>query len=519
MGNAWYEDKVDLGFKIKTPKDWEFVPASPLERNMIGRYAAPNGQYVNLGREEFVLVTMYLVKFDARPKEESGTTIQDGNKTIEISMEGAPDIDAWMDGGIDEGNSWERLEAAKPLKGAGFEGTFAIYEGKSTRGRGEDPQPVHAYVADFKVSKDVHVSVVGLGPGDKKWRNYEKAYETIAKSIQRLEVAGAATAVSGDPRGAKRAKLQNEVAKSPGWALYETPNYFIVSSYNDKQFIEEMKTRLEGIRAVYEQHYPPATARRIKVEMDPDEGEPGETPAEPETKPAEPAPEEHTTAPTILDPMELSRTSVVRVCKDREEYMRYGGSPSTGGYWNWVEQELVIYDDKNNQGTAYTWGVLNHEAFHQYIFYFYGNLSPHSWYNEGTGDYYFGFEYKNGKYKEGPSRERQHTLVDLIGSNRYVPLRDFVKWSKSQYYGNNTGNGRGGGRVEGYEAYAQGWSLIWFLRTGAGKAKGWQKSWETILPKYLDTLLDTGSTKKAVEAAYADVDWDAFEASWLDYTH
>ena len=42
------------------------------------------------------------------------------------------------------------------------------------------------------------------------------------------------------------------------------------------------------------------------------------------------------------------------------------------------------------EGEDATWETLSHETFHQFIFYFYGSLSPHSWYNEGQGDYFAG---------------------------------------------------------------------------------------------------------------------------------
>ena len=209
--------------------------------------------------------------------------------------------------------------------------------------------------------------------------------------------------------------------------------------------------------------------------------------------------------------MDLSRTSVVRVCKDVDEYYKYGGPPGTGGYWSWPSEELVIFDDKMNRGTDFTWNVLNHEAFHQYIFYFYGNLAPHSWYNEGTGDFYSGFDYKRKKFQEKPENGRLRNIQSIIGEGRHVPLQEFVSWSKSQYYGSND---RG---LAGYECYAQGWALIWFLRTGKEDAKKWNDSWNGILDVYLDTLAESGDTEKAVEKAFEGVDWKEFEAAWLDY--
>src|SRR5262249_39730194 len=140
----------------------------------------------------------------------------------------------------------------------------------------------------------------------------------------------------------------------------------------------------------------PELSRKIKPHPpveDEDDGKGGDG-AEPDTATKPPQDGDKTVAePAPLDTLELGKNSVVRVCKNKEQYVQYGGDQKTGGYFSALEEELVIFDDKQDQGRDYTWGVLNHEGFHQYIHAFFGNLSPHSWYNEGTGDYYFGFEF------------------------------------------------------------------------------------------------------------------------------
>jgi len=87
-----------------------------------------------------------------------------------------------------------------------------------------------------------------------------------------------------------------------------------------------------------------------------------------------------------------------------------------------------------------------------------------------------------------------------------------VRWTQSQYYGSNQYD------IPGYRVYAQGWSLIWFLRTGAkNKARGWNPAWNSILDTYLQTLAETGDLDKAVDKAFEGVDWQALEDSWKGY--
>src|SRR5262249_7475788 len=166
--------------------------------------------------------------------------------------------------------------------------------------------------------------------------------------------------------------------------------------------------RLEAIRSVYEQDYPASKAKELRDQIlltttgdaataakppdatdpkppkspgDDDEEDEGDGKKEDKDKPKPPEPPE----PDFAQSQELSKCSVVRVCKDAGEYHSYGGPAMAAGHWDSNARELVIYDDRANGGKGDTWITLNHEAFHQYIYYFYGNLAPHSWYNEGTG--------------------------------------------------------------------------------------------------------------------------------------
>jgi hypothetical protein len=105
-----------------------------------------------------------------------------------------------------------------------------------------------------------------------------------------------------------------------------------------------------------------------------------------------------------------------------------------------------------------------------------------------------------------------HASKDKQGEG-FVPLKEFAKWSKNQYYGNNSYG------LRGTDCYAQGWSLIYFLRTGAKKAKGWRPGWDKILDTYLESLVTTGDLDEAVDKAFpfSDEEWEAFENSWKSY--
>ncbi len=132
-----------------------------------------------------------------------------------------------------------------------------------------------------------------------------------------------------------------------GWEADDTENYLLIHDTKNGNLIQHLAKRLEAIRRAY-------------VELFPAVGE-------------------------------IRAVSTVRICKDRDEYYRNGGPSGTAGYWNSRAEELVLYDFESGQEAkeeART--VLFHEAFHQYIHYAAGELAPHSWFNEGYGDYFSG---------------------------------------------------------------------------------------------------------------------------------
>ena len=537
VGNSWYEDAVDLGFKVKVPKDWNFIPPTPLERNLIGKYAPPNSQYVNLGGDAVLFLNLWLVKFDRRP-ETLAKKDSIGGVDVELAEFATRDIHAWMKSDLDEGKEWkfDKKSFPKPLKGVPVSAEYYVFDGESVNGAlGSTPQPIKSFVAVYTLSDKLKIALIGVGPGDKKWRSYENAYESMAKSLDLIEVERIAQPAGESelhsPRARKRAELKEYVAKSPEWKLYETENYFVISNNTDEVFLAELRERLEALRLIFLKDYPPEKARHSRVLVKPRTGsdpEPsggGEGDGEGDGEGEDPGatPEEEPNLPPA-DSVELSRSSVVRVCADESQYVQYGGSPGAPGFWNSLEQELVLFDDRQGGGRGDTWVVLNHEAFHQYIYYFYGSIAPHSWYNEGTGDFYSGYEYKHKRFSLAESPWRIRTIQQMIregsaatmkGSKKgqgYVPLKELVRWSKGQYYGDNEYT------VHPAKCYAQGWSLIWFLRTGEkNKAKGWQSSWGKILDVYLETLAETGKLDEAVDKAFEGVDWEAFEKSWVSY--
>lgn len=345
--------------------------------------------------------------------------------------------------------------------------------------------PGYYYVLIGRCAEDDLEEMVKLwkSVGDKMKVAEPVASEWDAKKMERFY------------RGSKLQHIPYRVkvreAMVDGWKAEDTENYIVVYNTPDQPLVRKVLRDLETIREAYVELFPPS--------------------------------------------QEISAVSTVRICADQDEYMAYGGMPRSAGYWNSRTEELVLYDaEKQERGKrpddSDTFIVLYHEAFHQYIHYSTGELPPHSWYNEGYGDFFSGATIKNGKVRKiDVNSWRIRTIQMLIeGELRGapVPWKDIVSYSQGKYYQNGGMN------------YAQGWSMIYFLNTAPAVKKN--KTWSAILPNYFETLKtvykaelaelgeDPAPEKKAaagqkareaaLEAAFADVDMDEIHDAWEEYT-
>lgn len=199
-------------------------------------------------------------------------------------------------------------------------------------------------------------------------------------------------------------------ATEDGWMVEDTENYIVVYNTSDQPLVRRIVKDLENIRKKYIELFPPS------------------------------------------GPIEA--VSTVRICSGMSEYYSYGGPRGSAGYWYDVTEELVLPDaTKRKKGEktdkSDTFIILYHEALHQNIHYSAGKLSPHSWFNEGYGDYFSGSEISGGKVKRiGLNPWRLGTIKSAVSARKHVPLEKIIRYEQADYY-RNAGL-----------CYAQGWSII-----------------------------------------------------------
>jgi hypothetical protein len=520
---------VVRGFRFKPPKEYVAVAISPGDFLTVAKYQGDQTDtYENTAhRREFELSFWPVGKSGEEVVAEGDPTEEDPEKAGPATR-GAdgkkPKATAPKEDENEEDESTDALaDFVKTLieRSYGYceiesEKEFKLAGGRAleyTLASIEKPVKIYLALAEQPDGRFVFAGTSLVNRYDKAKLDFAKA----TRSFERIEKADQADHEAALKMMSEQDRfLQRQIDKlPPGWDHLRTKRYLLLFNA-EKDFVKDLADRIEAMRNVYEQHYPP-------------------------TKPIE-------------------AVSIVRVCNSVEEYMGYGGPSGTGGYWNSRERELVFFDYRPRELTM---AVLNHEAFHQYIYYFYGELSPHSWYNEGTGDYYAGAKLTKSNrvsgYGDAPGgigrlgtikEAARLMLAGKKGSDgACAKVKDVMRFTQREYYGSA---GYDGGIL-----YAQGWSIVHYLREG----KGLDPKWQRILPDYLVNLVEArqlvaeelmkkdheeaekaekGSSEKMSQDPadwyerldedtvqsrahaktfkdWTDADWDKFQAAWLKY--
>lgn len=289
--------------------------------------------------------------------------------------------------------------------------------------------------------------------------------------------------------GLARPELRISVRKSlvPGWRWIDTENYIVVFDTKNQPLVKRVARDLEMLRGHFEEMFPPAD--------------------------------------------ELDAVATVRICKDRQEYLQYGGDEWSQGYWQWEADEIVLYDTAAGAGRRAepeTLANLYHEAFHQYVHHAVGGYRPHPWFDEGLGDYFGGALVKNGNLiKIEPNEARLAGIRARIANGSFVPWSQFVHQDWRAFYP----------REQPDWHYSQAWSMVYFLKTSKQVAR--REEWSRILPTYFEVLRDVFAEElafskgepgaaarataarvareRAIDAALYGVDLTEIENAWIEF--
>ena len=511
QGGYTTEKYLQHGLKLELARDYEWLAIQPNEDWIVLQWVDTSHE----GEEDRRGVTpakLQVVRIDyvsdpgpstpggAVPPEEpeDGEGPEGGDeepdadeKDGEEKPKPPPPISSWPRYLERELGNWSAEEVGTGKPRDGFEATeyeLRVKKG-NTRTKG------WAYV--WESTKQRSFVVLGWS-SDKDWEEQREIWRHTATKMRFSEPEPDPEAIKWERFYARRPKFKQpeyrvrvRTGLDGDWKAEDTENYIVIYNTKDQPLVRRIVKDLESIRGEYVKLFPAVG--------------------------------------------EIDAVSTVRVCADRAEYMQYGGPPRSAGYWYYVTEELVLYDGtKREKGKPTdkldTFIVLYHEAFHQYIYYSVGQLAPHSWFNEGYGDFFSGAQIKGGKVKRiGPNRWRLHRIQEAIRKDEHVPWKEIIRYERAQYYG---------ARQSYY--YAQGWAMVYFLNQSKVVQK--HERWSRILPTYFEELKANWVAKRAeleaegkledqkavgeaqlaarnaaLDVAFLEVDIDALEGEWIDF--
>jgi hypothetical protein len=468
----YYRDATHK-FSLKYFDKWDQIPVEAGEKVEVAKFAEKGD------RGDVYAPKINVVRVEKGDRAKPVITGGD-----EVKPDGAPDIDfpgmkpesafealvgrfAIPDKHKPSADKFKKVKSADDVEGRlyQFDVPFDIYVGRP-------PEVISFTIATFE-QKDVEYGILCICSKARS-KGFKTGFEQVAKSFRfkddKAKDVESLAVLDGVNISAER-RRQIERTQIKGWNVIVSPKKQYVVIYDTKNgknnaLAKVIAERIEKIREqVYEVQFPPAQP--------------------------------------------ITAVSIVRVCRDKPQYHQYGGPGGSAGYWSSGTEELVFYDaSPSKKIDDDTVAVLYHEAFHQFIYYSVGEVAPHSWFNEGHGDYYAGARYKNGKFKiepfawrtgvvkgaivQGPrpytkEKDKNGEEKETWGDKGYTPLQSLVKFTQREYYSYPS------------VSYAQGWSLVYFLREIVPKNKAWNAKWGKILPTYFDTLKAEVAKRQALK--------------------
>ena len=297
--------------------------------------------------------------------------------------------------------------------------------------------------------------------------------ESHVATLWAVMAIAAGPAAGQDPaRDALREQLKGELGGAAGFELVETGPLFVLTQVHEKRLCQELEQRVGLLQEVLERDFP----------FRPAEG------ADP------PAP------------------VVVRLFRDPAAYAAAGGPQASVNYVD-AEAKRFLIVDRSATARRDFWRALAGLQFKAHWVRAAGLPWPHGWFLHGHEDYYAGFELTAGRLVRKPNPWRLETIRQVARQRQHIPFSEFLRWFGPGYHGT------GSNFLQNYlEAYAQGWSCVWFLRTlpeTHRKPPGWQPGWELILDRYLSGMRTARDRGAAIDAALLDIDLAALEDAWL----
>ncbi|MCB9876397.1 MAG: hypothetical protein H6835_02255 [Planctomycetes bacterium] len=427
------------GYEIQPIQGWNSMPADQDDRYTVGRWKfdvtdlQKRGDYEGSQKGTYCELSIIRIQPDVVTPGDGKEPEKPSNFSEAMLKKLKPkNMEEWIEANF-EGASKRWLK--KPFKGK-MQGEIADF------GTGQS----HMVVATFEHLAVQWAVVYRCHEEDynKTWSDiYEKSLKTfrVVKNVDPDAAAANRKDISKLSGDELREALHQSIAGNPGWVAIDTEHYVFLTNA-DRRFVESLGKDLETVRAkLYVPNFPP---RNKKVPLNP-----------------------------------------VRVFKTQKEYHQFGGPGGSAGYFSPSKGELVLFQEFEGQSKTKSEddcrSVMFHEGFHQYVHFAVGDVSPHSWFNEGHGDYFAGLNVSGSRTSVKTFDWRVDYLKQhLQGGNDLIPVRTLIRLPQREYYSN-----------AGLK-YSEGWALIYYLREITK-----DKEQADVLSTYFEYLADNVTAFRA----------------------
>lgn len=442
LGKKYYEDS-HYGYRFRYPDDWEIVPQKETakEEGLILEMQGPS--IITNSDRGMVDWPPRLFVFSLTELSEKATTgrgssglrakVQRSQERPDISHAIVDYLGAYRTKGFDP----EAPEEDSTVKIKKIEARHRTWEA-------EDPFFLTTIDTWTFPGQMRDICIVYYCP-EEEFKKFSRTFRSSAKTFEPIDIVEAVSEADLSDYEGMLAYHSDLVSRDEGWRVLPTPSrkFIVKTSSDDDDFLEEVIERLEKSRELFEKDFPP--------------------------------------------PASFKQVSVVRVCKDEDEFMRYGRTRrGVAGWFSPVTTELVLFDAKMIDRRS-SFAVMTHEAFHQYCFYLFDQSEAHRWFDEGHGDYYGGAKFSRNKVeierKMPAGLNRYDIAKSIVRSGAYVPLEEHIRMPHREW--------QSSGGSTGVANYCQSWALIFFLREGTNgdvSRKYWKKEYADIIPRYVSTL-------------------------------
>ena len=436
----------DWGYQIRPIKGWNSMPADQEDKYTIGRWKLDTAELEKRGNYEAARAGTYcelsIVRIQPQTltgeAKEKDRLREDAKANMPKSLRkyiGQPKtIDEWIERKFEGASKrWVR----KPIKKGKMKGDWVTF------GSGSSNLTIGIF---NHMGVEWAVVYRCFEQNRTQWAKiYMKSLQTfkVTKNVDPDTVANRRKDISKLEGEELRAALHDSIKGNPGWYAIDTKHYVFLTNA-DRKFVTKLSKQLELVRKkVYVPNFKP---RNKKIPLNP-----------------------------------------VRIFRTQREYHQFGGPGGSAGYFSPSKGELVLYQEFENQSASKSEddcrAVMFHEGFHQYIHFAIGDVSPHSWFNEGHGDFFAGLKIFGSKTKTKLFDWRVKSLKTWLRDADLVPCRTLVRMPQSEYYSN-----------AGLK-YSQGWALIYYMRE-VSKNKAYKKALDVYFNHIADNVAAFKAKKK-----------------------